>query len=159
DPLALLGRGTGAQHVHLGQPRVGAEPRLDRHPLAPDVLDRLGPGYARIGYEQIYSQRAVVSLRLALVTALRELERPPRPGEQAIGLEVPFVLLGGLNAEAAHVRAEEAKTPLLHHAVRVLAAVLARFPVGRKFADLRFGKVLDRQALGLSADGRRSEHQ
>src|SRR5262249_16406734 len=143
----------------LSQPRVGAEPRIDRHPLAPDVLHRLGPGQARIGYEQVYSQYAVVGLRLALVAALRELERPPRPGEQGVGLQVPLVLLGRLNSEPARDRAEEAETRLFHHAIGALAAVLAHHPVGWKLADLRLREVLDRLAVRLRADGRRSERQ
>ena len=51
DPLALLGRGSpSAARAPPSAPRWISE-CADRHPLAPDAFDRLGPGQARIRHE------------------------------------------------------------------------------------------------------------
>src|SRR5262249_11250037 len=89
----------------------------------------------------------VIGLRLALVGALRELDRPPRPGQYGIRGEVPFELLRRLDAEPAGGGVQEALAILLLNRIHVAAGVLARLPVWRELPDRPLGKIVNGEAI------------
>ena len=154
DPLTLLFRRAAPQHPHLREAEIRVEPRADGDLLAPDIFDRLRPSDARIGHEHVDRQGAIVGLGLALVAALRKLEGPPRPHEERIGVEIPLVLFGGLDAEPLGRGMQEVQAGLFGDPVDFLAGVLPDLPVGRQPADFRLRKVLDRTAVGLGRERR-----
>src|SRR5215813_10792193 len=106
-PLVLALR-AALHYQHLGQAAARGQARPHGHHCAPDVLDGLHRPRG-VGKDRVHRDRAVVGLGLALVGALGEHQRTPRPGEHGVGLEIPLVLLGRLDAEALGHRVQEAE--------------------------------------------------
>src|SRR5215475_7661447 len=144
-PLVLALR-AALHYQHLGQAAARGQARAHGHHCAPDVFDGLHRPRG-VGKDRVHGDRAVVGLGLALVGALGEHYRAPRPGEHGVGLGIPFVLLGRLDAEALGHRVQEAEAVHLLDRVGLAPRVLARLPVEWEFSHLAFGEIIDGDAV------------